>query len=235
MRLVSYDETADLRNEAVLNLDWRHRIVDGRLDAANEHRLRNALTTATGALKKAFGAADVDIAVKAHLPLAVALGHEFAEPTGCRLRMRRGDDVYLTTRDLLDDVPPLTVGDAPKGPVTTKAACVEVSVSRNIEAGVNDYIGRGTRYRHRIMLEPPAGPGRDAVSGPAVAAAWARQIAGTVTTISDRVDVSRVDLFLVTPVELAVMVGWWLNAAGPIVVMNWTGKTGPYERMWSLP
>lgn len=235
VRLVSYDDTADLRDEAILNLDWRHRIIDGRLDAANEQRLRSALTTATTAFKQAFGAADIDIAVKAHLPLAVALGHSFAEPTGCQLRLRRGHDEYMTTRDSLDDVTPLTVGDAPKGPITTRAACVEASVSRNIEAGVNNYIGHGTRYRHRTVLEPPSGASRDAVSRPAAAAAWARQIATTVITVSDRVDVNRVDLFLATPVELAVTVGWWLNASGPVNVMNWTGKAGPYERMWLLP
>jgi hypothetical protein len=51
----------------------------------------------------------------------------------------------------------------------------------------------------------------------------------------DRADVHRVDLFLATTVALAVMVGWWLNASGPVHVMNWRGKTGPYERMWTLP
>ena len=47
--------------------------------------------------------------------------------------------------------------------------------------------------------------------------------------------VEHVDIFLATPVEVAVMIGWWTNAAGNINLMNWTGKTGPYARMWTLP
>jgi hypothetical protein len=31
------------------------------------------------------------------------------------------------------------------------------------------------------------------------------------------------------------MIGWWTNAADNINLMNWTGKTGPYARMWTLP
>jgi hypothetical protein len=42
-------------------------------------------------------------------------------------------------------------------------------------------------------------------------------------------------VFLATPVELAVMIGWWSNAAGNNNLMNWTAKTGPYTRMWTLP
>jgi hypothetical protein len=43
------------------------------------------------------------------------------------------------------------------------------------------------------------------------------------------------DLFLATPVDLAVSVGWWANATGLFNVLNWKGKGGPYEPMWTLP
>ena len=59
--------------------------------------------------------------------------------------------------------------------------------------------------------------------------------ADAIVDLADRTDVDRVDLFLATPVELAVMIGWWTNASGRIDLMNWAGKTGPYERMWTLP
>lgn len=234
VRLVSYDDTADQRDEAVLNFDWRHRFAGGSLDDDSEALLRGALASSTSAMKKAYGAAEIDVAVKAHLPLAVALGHAFAEPTGCRLRMRRADALYTTTREVAD-AERLTAGQAPLGPVTARAAAVEVSVSRNIEAGVNAYISAGTRYRHRTMLAPAAGADRSAISSPAAAQMWAQQIARAIVTLCDRTEVDRVDLFLATTVELAVMVGWWLNASGHINLMNWAGKSGPYERQWSLP
>lgn len=234
VRLVSYDDTADLREEAVINFDWRHRFPAGNPEPQAETLLRDALAFSAAAVKERYGATEIRVAIKAHLPLAVALGHAFAEPTGCRLQMRRGDDLYTTTRDG-DDVQELTRGEAPLGPITARAAAIEVSVSRNIEAGVNAYIGLGTRYRHRTMLAPPAGADRTAIFGPAAAQAWARQIAHAVITMNDRAEIDRVDLFLATTVELAIMVGWWLNAGGHINVMNWAGKSGPYERQWSLP
>lgn len=234
LRVVSYDDTAELRDEAVLNLDWRHRLTTGSLPPDDEQALRRALETATAAVKRTYGAAELTLAIKTHLPLAVAVGHAFAEPTGCRLVMRRGSDVLTTTRTR-EPVPALVRSDRSLGPVTAGAGAVEVAVSRDVGAGVTELVAAGTRYRRRAVLTPPSGPSRDAVPGPTTAAAWGRQIAETVLAEGDCADVDRVDLFLATPVELAVMVGWWLNASGPVHVMNWRGKTGPYERMWTLP
>ena len=107
-------------------------------------------------------------------------------------------------------------------------------MSRNIEAGVNAYIGLGNRYRHRVMLAPAAGADRSALTNAAAAQVWAQQIARAVINLTDRAEVDRVDLFLATTVELAVMVGWWLNAGGHVNLMNWAAKSGPYERHWSL-
>lgn len=234
VRLVSYDDTADLRDDAVLNFDWRHWFIAGVPESAIEAQLRDALAFGSAAIKQHYGAVEIDVAVKAHLPLAVALGHAFAEPTGCRLRMRRDETLYATTRESAE-AGELMSTEAPLGPVTARAAAVEVSVSRNVEAGVDAYVGLGTRYRHRVMLTPPAGADRSALGGPHDAAVWAWQIARAVIGLNDRTEVDRVDLFLATTAELAVMVGWWLNAGGHINLMNWAGKTGPYERQWSLP
>lgn len=65
--------------------------------------------------------------------------------------------------------------------------------------------------------------------------AWARQISEVVARLAARPDIDRVDLFLACPVELAVAIGWWANATGPVQLPNWTGKTGPYTPMWRLP
>jgi hypothetical protein len=234
LRLVSYDDTADLRATSVLNIDWRHHFASGRLDPAAESPMRSALTAATGAMKNAYGAAEITLAVKAHLPLAVAVGYAFAEPTGCTLRMPR-DGVDWTTSRAVGETSLLRKEEATKGPVDMRVASVEVSVTRNVEAGVTAYLGAGHRYRHRLIFAPEPGPGRESLHGPDTANAWGRQIGDALTMLADRTDVDRIDLFLATPVELAVSIGWWANAAGPIGLMNWTGKTGPYERMWTLP
>jgi hypothetical protein len=76
---------------------------------------------------------------------------------------------------------------------------------------------------------------RDAVVDPDSSNSWARQVGEELVGLADRDDVESIDLFLACPVELAIAIGWWTNAAGPINLMNWKGKHGPYEPMWSLP
>jgi hypothetical protein len=234
LRIVSYDDTAALRVEAVLNLDWRHRFASGTLAQDDEKSLRDSLHAVAAAVKQVYGPVPIALAIKAHLPIAVAVGNAFAETSGCQLRMTRDDDVFVTGRPTAP-APLLRRGDGMKGPATLSTASVEVSVARDVEAGVTRSLSDSRRYRHRIMLQPQDGPGRDALPDAATAAVWAKQVADTVLAVIDAGDVDQIDLYLATTVELAVMVGWWLNAAGHIDLMNWRGKTGPYERMWSLP
>lgn len=234
VRLVTYDDTAAHRDDAVLNLDWQHHFTSPTLDRSSEDRLRDALAKMTAAIKAIYGATEITLAVKAHLPIAVALGHAFAEPTGCTIRMAR-DDVTYTVRRAGTDATPLREAPYSKGPIDVRAAGVEVAVTRDTEGGVNGYIGAGNRYRERILLVPPDGPGRFALDGPETCNAWARQISEAVARVAARPDIDRVDLFLACPVELAVAIGWWANATGPVQLLNWTGKTGPYTPMWRLP
>ena len=232
-RLVSYDDTASHRDAALINLDWRHHFREGLLAPQVQAQLRSALQVASAGFKDTYGACEITLAVKAHLPLAVAIGHSFAEPTGCTLRLPREDGDWTTSRKTVD-VRPLIEQPSLKGPVDAAAAAVEVSISRDVEAGVNAFVGKGHRYRHRVVMSPPDGIGRSAMADPESANAWARQIGTVLTRLADRTDLDQTDLFVAAPVELAVMTGWWANAAGRIGLMNWAGKTGPYERMWTL-
>lgn len=234
VRLVTYDDTAAHWDDAVLNLDWRHHFTGPTLDRSSEDRLRDALAKMTAALKAIYGATEITLAVKAHLPIAVALGHSFAEPTGCTIRMTR-DDVSYTVRRTGTDAAPLREAPYSKGPIDVRAAALEVAVTRDTEAGVNGYIGAGNRYRERILLVPPDGLGRFALDESETCNAWARQISEVVARLAARSDIDRVDFFLACPVELAVAIGWWANATGRMQLLNWTGKTGPYAPMWRLP
>ncbi len=234
VRLVTYDDTAAHSDDAVLNFDWRHRLAGPDLDSGSEHRLRDALARTTAAMKATYGATEITLAVKAHLPIAFALGHAFAEPTGCTIRMAR-DDLTYTVGRAGNDAPPLREAPYSKGPIEARAAAVEVAVTRDTEAGVNAYIGAGNRYRERILLVAPDGAGRFSLDGSDTCNAWARQTSEVVARLAARSDLDRVDLFLACPVELAVAIGWWANATGPVQLLNWTGKTGPYSPMWRLP
>jgi hypothetical protein len=234
VRLVTYDDTAPHRDDAILNFDWRHALAADDVEPDVEARLRNALAASTGALKAAYGASQVVIAAKAHLPAAVALGYAFSETTGCTVRMERDGVVYTVDRGI-SDVAGLEASWHLKGPIDARAAAGELAVTRDTVAGVSAYVAGGHRYRERVTLTPPAGSGRFALDGPASCNAWAHQMCNLLTELGARSDIDRIDLFLACPVELAVAVGWWANATGPITLMNWAGKAGPYTPMWHLP
>jgi hypothetical protein len=234
VRMVTYDDTAAHRDDAILNFDWRHRLLEPSLDDATRVSLSAALASSTAALKAAYGATEVGLAVKAHLPTALALGHAFAEPTGCTIRMEREDITYTVSRATAD-APRLREAPYGNGPVDARAAAVEIAVSRETETGVNAYIGTGNRYHERVALVPFKGPGRSSLDDPASCNAWARQTSELITRLTAKPAIDRVDLFLACPVELAVAIGWWANAVGPLTILNWTGKAGPYAPMWQLP
>ncbi|MGH9027128.1 MAG: SAVED domain-containing protein [Acidimicrobiia bacterium] len=234
VRLITYDDTAPRRGEAVLNLDWRHALASDDATPDVEARLRKALLASTGALKAAYGASQIALAAKAHLPAAAALGHSFAETTGCTVRMDRDGAIYTADRTIAD-IADLQVTWHLKGPIDARAAAVEVAVTRDSTAGVSAHVADGHRYRDRATLTPSAGSGRFALDGPESCNAWAHQVGNLLTELGARPDIDRVDLFMACPVELAVAIGWWANATGPVTLMNWAGKTGPYTPMWHLP
>lgn len=148
--------------------------------------------------------------------------------------MVRNSLEWRATRDVRE-VDRLHVESQLKGPISATHASIEVAVSRSIDAGVRGYISAGNRYRHRVVLAPPDGIARDAVHDPETSNAWARQISEVLVGLADRSEVASIDLFMACPVELALSIGWWANAAGAINLMNWRGKNGPYEPMWTLP
>lgn len=237
VRMVSYDDTASRRDQAVLNLNWSEHMTGDSLDETTTENLRLALATATSALKSAYGATEIPILVKAHLGFAVALGHAFSQPTGCRPVVLTEDSIRWTTdADTQKQTLLLRDEKLTPGPASSRTAALEVSVSRDTSPGVDAYANLIQQpYRVRRRLTPPHGPGRTSLPGPEMAAAWARQIGNALIELNDQPHIDLTDLFLATPIQLAVLIGYWLNSAGPIRIMNWRGKTGPYEPLWTLP
>ena len=237
VRMVTYDDTAPHRHRAVLNFNWSEHMISDSLDQFTRESFHQALTVAAKALKGAYGATEIPISIKAHLGFAVALGHEFSQPTGCRPVVTTDNGTRWTTHaDPDNETVPLREETLSPGPATSSTAALEVSVSRPTTPGVDTYTRiAGHPYRRRKRFTPVDGPNRFSLDGPATAAAWARQIGHAIVDLNDRSDIDQVDLFLAAPVQLAVLIGYWLNSAGTIRIMNWRGKTGPYEPLWTLP
>ncbi len=236
VRGVTRDDVAEHRDVATLNFDWRHAYADGRIpDPEETLRLVTALGSSMSHLKAAFAPGPTDLALKTHLHVGIALGHALRRPTGFVPRMVKDGDVWVAHVVDLQERPSMEVRREP-GSASATCASVEVSITRNVTQGVDQLItALGQRYRERILLRPSAGPGQTSLTDPITANIWARQVTEEMARLQTLTGVKEIDLFIASPIEFSVFLGWWLNAAGRVHIYHWAGNTGPYQRVWTLP
>lgn len=236
IRAVTRADTASNRGGADLNFDWRHHFLDGAVpDEGARTAIGSAMHTAVTALIDTRGAGEIELQIAAHLPLAVAIGHSLRRPTGC-IPVMPGDSGDYRPDLPADDVAPLERRRRPGGDVASRSAYLEVSISRNVTAKVDEAVQRSGRGPfHRTALEPVGGPSQLAMASPEQAASWAMQIGDEIATLNDNSGVDGVDLYYAGPIQIAVMIGWWLNATGPVIVHHLAGNKLQYEALWRTP
>lgn len=236
VRMVTRSDGAGARDTADLNLDWIPEYpADGALpDDAIVAALQSALHVACQSLIASFGAGVVDLHLKCHLHLGVALGFELRRTTGMLPRVELdGAWLEIHTASRLDPGEEL-VAEITPGPADASRASIEISVTRDVSPLVNDYVTMtGTRYRKRVRLRPPTGPDQQAVKATNVNA-WAEQAAAAVRAAKAAPGVDDVDVFLAAPIGLAVAFGWRLNAIGDVRLLHPVGNAGPYVPVWHL-
>lgn len=236
IRCVTRDDVADHRDVATLNFDWRHAYSNGQIpNPAETERLSHALGSSLTHLKDSFPPGPIDLAIKAHLHLGVALGHALRRPTGFIPRMTKEGEVWEAHVLDTGDVPMLRKRTEP-GPPTASRVSMEVSLTRDVSQGVNERVARaGNAYRERVFLSPPGGPSQTSLTDSDTANLWARQTAEEMAQLLILPDVQNTDLYIAGPIEYAVLLGWWLNAAGNVTIFHWAGNAGPYQPIWRLP
>lgn len=223
---------------ADINLDWTAEYPSSGVlpDLATEQSLRGALARVADEVLGAAQGSGIDLHAKCHLHLGIALGHAFRRTAGVTPRLQV-DSTWWSCEALGPDivVDPLNLLST-HGPVGATRASVEVSVTQDVGPGVDQTISAaGTIYRTRTSLRPPSGPGQKVVTDSALANTWAEQIAEAIRAASRQPGVTDVDLYLAAPLQLAVLLGWRLNAVGRVHIQHWVGNVGPYQRVWSLP
>lgn len=235
VRCVTRDDTALRRDEADLNFDWRSEYGATLANDSTVARLTDALGAATAEMSASFDRPEVEMELKCHLHIAVALGHAFRKPTGRVPTVRVGEewwpcadvDVRLATEPLQRHV---SIGDA-----SSRAAAVLISLTHDVTAGVNVTVSASRRrYARRTTLVAPAGTGQFAVPDAVTANVWAHQVADEMQHL--RADgISDLDVYMAGPVQFAVMLGWRLNAIATVRLFHWQGNHGPYAAAWTLP
>jgi hypothetical protein len=237
IRCATRTNAASALTDADVNFDWttEYPSSGGLPDAATEESLRRALARVADQVVAAVGGRGLDVHAKCHLHLGVALGHAFRRPVGLAPRLMVDSDWWpcqvLGPDDVVD---PLAVVNS-NGPVGATRASVEASITQDVGPGVDLTVAAtGTAYRSRTSLRPAAGPGQTVVANSVLANAWAEQIAEAIRTASRQPGVNEVDLYIAAPLQLALLLGWRLNAVGRVHIHHWVGNAGPYQRVWTL-
>lgn len=237
VRCVTRSDAAAGQDEADLNFDW---ITEYPADGAPPHaatvdQLRAALHASAQHLIGTFGPGPVDLHLKCHLHIAIAIGFELRRVTGLRPRVDvEGTRWQVDVAPALDAAQQLTerVTNGPAGGTRT---AIEISLTRDVRPLVNDYIASsGTAYRRRIEITPTTGPTQQSVT-PANINAWAEQSASTMRALRSLPGVETTDIFLAAPVPFAVALGWRLNAIGGLHVFHPSANSGAYTQVWSVP
>lgn len=234
LRAVTYADTAGGRSEAVLDFDWRHAYADGQPDPITQADLKAALKTSASALLDAYGRGEVRLEANTHLSVGVALGHTLARPTNAVpvIAVQGG---YWQANDAVDPAAPLEER-LEYGAVDDDELAVEVSVTHDVTKGVTALVQeRAQPFRARLHFYPPDGPAHQAVPDAHIANAWAQQISQRMTNVRNDVGAASIALFMAAPLPIAVLLGWWCNAAGRITIYEWVDKVGPYRPGWTLP
>ncbi|HKY14069.1 MAG TPA: SAVED domain-containing protein [Microthrixaceae bacterium] len=237
VRLVTRSDGAGGREDADLNFDWVAEYPgNGELptDSVVES-LREGLHTSGLALISSFGTGSVDLYLRCHLHLAVALGFEFRRTTGLQPRVEL--DGHWFDVAMVEPVASAEqlVTHSDDGPAGSSRVAVELAVSRDVRPIVNTHVASaGMGYRRRILIRPPAGPDQQAVNGENFNA-WAEQAANAIRDARSLPGVIDVDVFLASPVAFAVALGWRLNAVGGVHLFHPMGNAGPYAPVWDLP
>ena len=123
-----------------------------------------------------------------------------------------------------ESINPLTVINS-HGPVGSTLASVEVSITQDVGPGVDITVAAtGTTYRTRTSLQPASGPGQTVVADSISANGWAGQTAEAIRTASRQPGVTDVDLYIAAPLQVAVFLGWRLNAVGRVHIPSLGGQ-----------
>ncbi len=235
IRAVTRDDTAGGRDEATLDFDWRDAYAGDRIpDAATQAELQKALDQSVGALFETWSRpGNVRLELKTHLSVAFAFGDRLRRPTDARPYLEFRGTPWQAGATAGRDVSPL-VERIEYGPSTSPELAVEVSLTNPVSRGVRDLVrARGLAFRARLCFEPETGPSQELALDEQTVNAWARHVRERTTRWYNEVDATEIALFYSGPVEIAVLLGWWSNAAGPLTIYDW-GRNGPYRPGWTI-
>jgi hypothetical protein len=166
----------------------------------------------------------IDVNGAAHLSAALALGYAFREPTRWSIRIRHFDDVWVTRREGCDlsgwDV------NSHAGSGSDGDLVVMIHIAADVTTAVR--ASAGGIARAELHIRPPGGADRlslNAATANAAAAGIAKAIREARSTYAPK----ETRMYMAAPWPFAVLLGWHLGSAGPIVMHEASAERDSYR------
>ncbi|SRR6266568_1709432 len=220
-----------------LDLDWAE-FFKGKNQAPTEAEWRDAdLLTALYDVKNVLSSKVVSrrlhVFLKARLPAAFAFGFAFLDRTSFELELDDGNKengIWHTDATPSNDILQLINVVRRTNDGDSRVAVVELAIPRPIESSVGPNLTSfGLSYSHHVQIGT-----KDRIKDAAQAVAVAQQIREELERLVDYERVSRIHVFALLPVNLAVMVGRLLNALRPITFYHYVSGKETYVPVCTL-
>ncbi len=230
LRVALHSYQYELDEEADIDLDWTPYfqnelpgpdVWDGVLFPALR-RVKDAITNSVGTpeLLLPFGA---------HLSIGLAFGFVFRQQTRFHLIIQQDDQTWSTRADPAsrENVPELVYDR--EQPDVYDPRSNDMALGLSFSHDIRNYLDQVTDVRLKRNIVPPDGPKRDSVPDGNHALWWAYQIADRIGRLRTEYRIETIHLYFSTPFGMAVMLGWLLNARGPIQVYERDKGKGEYR------
>jgi len=227
--LHSYSHVLD--KDVDIDLDWTEYFQDA---LPNSQVWNDVLLPALTRVKRAIMGSglttpELFLPFGVHLSIGLAFGFVFRQQTRFQLAIQQGPQIWHTriAPSSRETVPKLTYDrkEADVDDPRSHDMALGLSFSRDLRNSLDQMVG--VRLKRNIV--PPDGPGRHSVPDGKHALWWAHEIADRIGKLQAKHRIETTHLYFSMPFGMAVMLGWFLNARGPIQVHEWDKKTGDYQ------
>jgi pimeloyl-ACP methyl ester carboxylesterase len=152
------------------------------------------------------------------LPGGILIGSRFSQARGAVIEVAQGEGIWSSLR--CDPSFEVNIKRGFGNNSTSKRAIVVLSVSNDIEKTVISHLKQmDVQYELLINMTPQTGVGQQSISGAEQAVSYAFEVKVAVDGLKQQ-GIDKIDLYLNCPFGLAVFVGHYLTAAGPIQVFD---------------
>lgn len=235
LRVALHSHQHVVDEEADIDLDWTPYFQNG-LPAPDIWAgvLFPALRHVKKAITNSVGTPELFLPFGVHLSMGLALGFVFRQPTRFRFIIRQDSQTWSTWVD------PASRENVPELKYDREQLDVDDPQSNDMALGlslrhdVRSYLDQVTGVRLKRNIMPPGGPGRDSVPDGNHALWWAHQIADRIGDLRAEHRIETIHLYFTMPFGMTVMLGWLLNALGPIQVHQWDQEAREYRAAYRL-